>query len=125
MAGRSGTLAPMPKRSTAARTRPRGLDLASDGEILSAGRTALEKRLGLAGMLRFLRLVGGSRDRFEDLRKAWVLEGAQVRRAIRRQGERHAVLVPAGVLLLVLDKDRVPLAQSIGCVVADVLARLG
>lgn len=61
----------MTKRTTATSSRPRGPDLASDDEILSAGRIALEERLGLAGMLRFLRLVAGPRDRFEDLRKAW------------------------------------------------------
>lgn len=61
----------MAKRSTASSARGRKLDLANDDEVLAAGRTALEQRLGLAGTARFVRLLSGPRDRFEDLRRAW------------------------------------------------------
>lgn len=42
-----------------------------DGVLLSEGRAALRERLGVLGSLRFLRLISGQSDRFEDLRKEW------------------------------------------------------
>ena len=42
-----------------------------DGVLLSEGRAALRERLGVLGSLRFLRLISGQTDRFEDLRKDW------------------------------------------------------
>lgn len=42
-----------------------------DRTILREGREALRQRLGVLGSLRFLRLISGQTDRFEDIRKEW------------------------------------------------------
>lgn len=42
-----------------------------DDALLEAGRAALVGKLGVSGTLRFLRLLGGGRDRWDDLRRAW------------------------------------------------------
>lgn len=45
---------------------PRG-----DEALLRAGHEALRTRLGTVGLLRYLVLVGGGRDRFQDARRTW------------------------------------------------------
>jgi hypothetical protein len=55
-----------------------------DDAIVREGEAALAERLGTMGMLRFLRLVAGGRDRFEDLRKRW--EGMTLDEALQRMG---------------------------------------
>jgi hypothetical protein len=42
-----------------------------DTTLMREGRQALEQRLGVLGSLRFLRLVSGQNDRFEDIRRKW------------------------------------------------------
>jgi hypothetical protein len=40
-------------------------------ELLSKGLQVLRERLGIERTVEFIRLVGGARDRFEDLRAPW------------------------------------------------------
>jgi hypothetical protein len=55
-----------------------------DAAVVREGEAALEERLGTMGMLRFLRLVAGGHDRFEDMRKRW--EGMTLDEALQRMG---------------------------------------
>jgi hypothetical protein len=55
-----------------------------DDAVVREGEAALQERLGTMGMLRFLRLMAGGRDRFEDLRKRW--EGMTLDEALQRMG---------------------------------------
>lgn len=45
--------------------------LLDDPGLLREGHAALRERLGFLGSLRFLRLVTGQADRFEEIRTAW------------------------------------------------------
>jgi len=62
---RSGMVAGAPAMP---RDPPGHLD---DEALLEEGERALTERLGTAGTLRFLSLVAGGHDRFEDIRKEW------------------------------------------------------
>jgi hypothetical protein len=48
----------------------------NEAEILREGERVLEERLGPEGYLTYLRLIGGGRDRFEDIRKKRAGESA-------------------------------------------------
>ena len=60
----------MSKSAGTRTTQSKTLRLA-DADILRLGGEALRKRLGRIGELRYLVLVAGGRDRFEDLRQRW------------------------------------------------------
>jgi hypothetical protein len=58
-------------RSTAAK-RPRPLlDPRDRDALLDAGNRLLLEGLGVDNALEFLRLVGGGRDRFDEIRRKW------------------------------------------------------
>ena len=66
------------------KSRPVRAQELDDDPIVREGEAALEARLGTMGMLRFLRIMAGGRDRFEDLRKPW--EGMTMDEALQRMG---------------------------------------
>lgn len=51
--------------------QPPGRERPDDEALLGDGQEALRRRLGIVGSLRFLRLISGERDNFEDIRRAW------------------------------------------------------
>jgi hypothetical protein len=58
----------MEGQEQASNAMPRYVD---DQTLMQEGRQALQQRLGVLGSLRFLRLVSGQNDRFEDIRREW------------------------------------------------------
>lgn len=70
-----------------------------DATILRDGEAALQERLGAVESLRFLRLIGGGKERWEDIRAAWAeLTDDELAGLVReRETERlRAALVAAG-----------------------------
>ncbi|MBI4917064.1 MAG: hypothetical protein HY825_14575 [Acidobacteria bacterium] len=62
----------MEKQTQQRKRRARSpVDAPDDDTLLETGREVLVGKLGVTGTLRFLRLVGGARDRWEDLRRGW------------------------------------------------------
>jgi hypothetical protein len=59
----------MPRERTRAPVEPS--EKMNDATLLDEGKAALRERLGTIGLLRFLALVGGRQERFEDIREAW------------------------------------------------------
>ena len=57
--------------STNGPTKKGAIPWPDDRQLMDAAEEALVARLGVAGYVRYLALVGGGRDRFEDLRAAW------------------------------------------------------
>lgn len=51
--------------------QPPGRKRPDDETLLREGYEALRQRLGVVGSVRFLRLLSGERDNFEDIRSAW------------------------------------------------------
>jgi hypothetical protein len=60
----------MPRASAAKQPAPL-LDPRDRDALLDAGHRVLLEGLGPENALEFLRLVGGGRDRFEDIRRQW------------------------------------------------------
>lgn len=61
----------MATQETTATARPERKEEVDNRILLEEGAAALTDRLGPSGMLRFLALVGGGTDRFEDVRREW------------------------------------------------------
>ena len=58
-------------RTSATKRPPPPLDLRDRDTLLDAGNRLLLEGLGVDNALEFLRLVGGGRDRFDDIRHQW------------------------------------------------------
>jgi hypothetical protein len=76
----------VPKTSAAKRPPPL-LDPRDRDALLAAGNRLLLEGLGVDNALEFLRLVGGGRDRFEDIRRQWTdLTVDEALEELRRSG---------------------------------------
>jgi hypothetical protein len=74
-------------RTSAAKRLPPLVDPRDRDNLLAAGNRVLLEGLGVDNALEFLRLVGGGRDRFDEIRRQWT--GLTVDEAIeelRRSG---------------------------------------
>jgi hypothetical protein len=75
----------MAKAQGAARSAPR-----TDDVLVREATAALEARLGTEGMLRFLRLLGGGRDRYEEIRRPLVaMSAAELEARLRARVQRR------------------------------------
>jgi hypothetical protein len=76
----------MPRTSAAKRPTPL-IDPRDRDALLDAGNRVLLEGLGIDNALEFLRLVGGGRDRFEDIRRQWAgLSMDEALAELRRSG---------------------------------------
>jgi hypothetical protein len=78
---------PRMAKTSAAKQPPPLLDPRDQDALLGAGNRLLLEGLGADNALEFLRLIGGGRDRFEEIRKQWA--GLSVDEAVeemRRSG---------------------------------------
>lgn len=76
----------MAKTSAAKRTPPL-LNPRDRDALLEAGNRLLLEGLGADNALEFLRLLGGGRDRFEDIRRPWAgLSVDEALEEMRRSG---------------------------------------
>jgi hypothetical protein len=67
---RGATLGRISRRS-AVRRPPLLLDPCDRDALLDAGNRLLPEGLGIDNAMEFLRLVGGGRDRFDEIRRQW------------------------------------------------------
>jgi hypothetical protein len=84
--GQGDTLDRMARSTAAKRPRPL-LDPRDREALLDAGNRLLLEGLGVDNALEFLRLIGGGRDRFDEIRRQWT--GLSVDEAVeelRRSG---------------------------------------
>jgi hypothetical protein len=74
-------------RSSAAKRPAPLLDPRDRDALLDAGNRVLLEGLGVDNALEFLRLIGGGRDRFEDIRRQWAgLSMDEALAELRRSG---------------------------------------
>lgn len=84
---RQGAMLGRMSRTSAAKRLPPLVDPRDRDNLLAAGNRVLLEGLGVDNALEFLRLVGGGRDRFDEIRRQWA--GLTVDEAIeelRRSG---------------------------------------